>query len=70
MELEGHLAGAVAGQDKKAVVNAVSASGQAQALPATNLAMRRSSTGTNGTNGTNSYQEIFHTERVQQALAG
>ena len=74
----GHLAGALigggGGQEKKAaatVVNAVSASGQAQALPpptvATNLAVRRSST---GTNGTNSYQEIFHTERVKQALAG
>ena len=64
----GHLAGAIVGQEKKAVVNAVSASGQAQALPpATNLAVRRSST---GTNGTNSYQEIFHTERVKQALAG
>jgi hypothetical protein len=71
----GHLAGVLVGggQEKKAtaVVNAVSASGQAQALPppqtATNLAVRRSST---GTNGTNSYQEIFHTERVKQALAG
>lgn len=68
----GHLVGALVGQDKKAtaVVNAVSASGQAQALPpqpATNLAVRRSSA---GTNGTNSYQEIFHTERVKQALAG
>ena len=64
----GHLAGAIVGQEKKAVVNAVSASGQAQALPpATNLAVRRAST---GTNGTNSYQEIFHTERVKQALAG
>ena len=72
----GHLAGVLVGQDgKKAtaattVVNAVSASGQAQALPpapVTNLAVRRSST---GTNGTNSYQEIFHTERVKQALAG
>ena len=57
---------ASAGQDKKTVVNAVSASGQAQALPAS-LAVRRSST---GTNGTNSYQEILHTERVKQALAG
>lgn len=63
----GHLAAAVVGQEKKAVVNAVSASGQAQALPATNLAMRRSSA---GTNGTNSYQEILHSERVKQALAG
>ena len=75
----GHLAGALigaggGGQDKKTastVVNAVSASGQAQALPpptvATNLAVRRSSA---GTNGTNNYQEIFHTERVKQALAG
>ena len=62
----GHLAGTVVGQDKKAVVNAVSASGQAQAL-SMNLAVRRSST---GTNGTNSYQEIYHTERVKQALAG
>ena len=62
----GHLAGTIVGQDKKAVVNAVSASGQAQAL-STNLAVRRSST---GTNGTNSYQEIYHTERMKQALAG
>ena len=57
---------ATTGQDKKTVVNAVSASGQAQALPGS-LAVRRSST---GTNGTNSYQEIFHTERMKQALAG
>ena len=62
----GHIAVASVGQEKKTVVNAVSASGQAQALPAS-LAVRRSST---GTNGTNSYQEIFHTERMKQALAG
>ena len=60
-----HLAASI-GQDKKTVVSAVSASGQAQTLPG-NLSVRRSST---GTNGTNSYQEIFHTERVKQALAG
>ena len=61
----GHLAGVI-GQDKKAIVNAVSASGQAQAL-STNLAVRRTST---GTNGTNSYQEMYRTERMKQALAG
>lgn len=60
-----HLAASI-GQEKKTVVNAVSASGQAQTLPG-NLSVRRSST---GTNGTNSYQEIFHTERMKQALAG
>ena len=63
-----HLAASI-GQDKKTVVNAVSASGQAQTLPG-NLSVRRSSTGTTGTNGTNSYQEIFHTERMKQAFAG
>ena len=58
-----HLSAGSLGHDKKTVVNAVSASGQAQALPG-NLAVRRSST---GTNGTNSY---LHSERVKQALAG